>query len=60
MTTTLITPKNKRPRIAIGKLVATTCQARLACMKVYTTFYLFRPISYKIVRKVIIDNHILA
>ena len=60
MTTTLITPKKKRPRIAIGKLVATTCQARLACMKVYTTFYLFRPVSYKIVRRVIIDNPIVA
>ncbi len=60
MTTTLITPKTKRPRIAIGKLVATTCQARLACMKVYTTFYLFRPVSYKIVRRVIIDNPIVA
>lgn len=60
MTTTLITPKTKRPRIAKGLLVASTCQARLACMKVYTTFYLFRPVSYKIVRRVIIDNPIVA
>ena len=60
MTTTLITPKNKRPRIAKGLLVASTCSARLACMKLYSTFYLFNPISYKIVRRVIIDNPIVA
>jgi len=29
-------------------------------MKVYTTFYLFKPVSYKIVRRVIIDNPIVA
>ena len=55
MTTTLITPKTKRPRIAKGLLVASTCSARLACMKLYATFYLFNPISYKIVRRIIID-----
>lgn len=58
-TNALITPKNKRPRIAKGTLVATTNQARLACMKLYTTFYHFRPISYTLVRRVIIDNSIL-
>lgn len=45
----------KRPRIAKGLLVASTCSARLACMKLYSTFYLFNPISYKIVRRIIID-----
>ena len=50
----------KRPRIAKGLLVASTCSARLACMKLYTTFYLFRPVSYKIVRRVIIDNPIVT
>jgi len=48
--------KNKRPRISKGTLVATTNPARLACMNVYTTFYLFKPVSYKIVRKIIVEN----
>ena len=60
MQTTLITPKTKRPRIAKGLLVASTCSARIACMKLYSTFYLFNPISYKIVRRIIIDNPIVA
>ena len=47
--------KTKRPRIAKGLLVASTCSARLACMKLYKTLYLFNPISYKIVRRIIID-----
>ena len=55
MQTTLITPKTKRPRIAKGLLVASTCSARIACMKLYETFYLFNPINYKIVRRIIID-----
>lgn len=50
----------KRPRIRIGQLVATSNQARLACMKLYTTYYVFRPISYKLVRQVIIDIPIQA
>ena len=57
---TTSTPKTKRPRIAKGLLVASTCSARLACMKLYSTLYLFNPISYKIVRRVIIDNPIVA
>jgi hypothetical protein len=50
----------KKPRIRVGILVATTNTARLACMKIYTTYYVFRPISYKIVRQIIIDNPIIA
>ena len=52
---TTSTPKTKRPRIAKGLLVASTCSARIACMKLYKTLYLFNPISYKIVRRIIID-----
>ena len=55
MTTTLITPKTKRPRIAKGLLVASTCSARLACIKLYNTLYIFNPVSYNIIRRVIID-----
>lgn len=46
----------KRPRIRVGTLVATTNRARLACMNLYTTYYFFRPISYKLIRQVIIDK----
>lgn len=54
----LITPtgqKNKRPRIAKGTLVATSNQARLACMKHYITYYFYKPISYKIIKKAMIN-----
>jgi hypothetical protein len=54
-TNTFITPKNKRPRIAKGTLIATTNQARLACMKHYITYYFYKPISYKIVKKLVIN-----
>ena len=52
---TQTTSKTKRPRICKGVLVTSTNQARLACMKEYVTLYIFRPISYKVIRKLIIN-----
>lgn len=43
--------KLKRPRIAKGILVASTNPVKLACLKQITIICVFRPISYKRVRR---------
>ena len=43
--------KPKRPRIAKGILVASTNPVQLACLKAVTIICVFRPISYKRVRR---------
>jgi len=53
------TTKTRRPRICKGLLVASTNTARIACMKQYLTIYLFRPFSYSIVKRVILDIPLL-
>lgn len=52
---TQTTSKTQRPRICKGILVTSTNQARLTCMKHFVTVYLFRPISYNVVKRVMID-----
>ncbi len=49
------TSKAKRPRICKGVLVTSTNQARVACMKEYITVYIFRPFSYKVIKKLIVN-----
>ena len=43
--------KPKRPRISKGILVASTNPVQLACLKSLTIVCVFRPISYKRVRR---------
>ena len=43
--------KPKRPRITKGILVSSTNPVKLACLKELTIICVFRPISYKRVRR---------
>lgn len=52
---TQTTSKTQRPRINKGVLVGSSNLARVTCMKHFTTIYLFKPISYTIVRKIMIE-----
>lgn len=50
--------RERRPRVAKGLLVSSTHPARYICTKHFDTIYVFRPFSYKIVRKDIVDKPI--
>lgn len=49
--------KTKRPRIKIGILVASTNPIQLSCIKALTIAEYYRPLSFKRVRRVVLNSN---